>query len=126
MIFSSNGDEWRIQRVAWDSPVLVDRTGHLCIGVTDPHTMTIYLADWLEGELLARVMIHEMAHAVMWSNGLIAELGKMVKPDKRIEAEEWVCNFLADYGMTIFEGASKVLGGKGIDCIPQMMRSLIV
>ena len=124
MIFAANGDEWRVERVAWDDPVLIDRTGHLCIGVTDPKTMTIYLADWLEGELLARVLIHEMAHATMWSNGLISELGKMVKPEKRIAAEEWVCNFLADYGMKIYNDAAQVLGGKAIDCIPASLAAL--
>lgn len=126
MIFTTNGDDWRIVRVAWDDPVLVDRTGHLCIGVTDPHTMTIYLADWLDGELLARVMIHEMAHATMWSNGLIPKLRRMVSPENWIEAEEWICNFLADYGLSIYDGASKALGGRAIDCIPEVMRSLIV
>ena len=124
MIFAVNGDEWHVERVAWDDPVLVDRTGHLCIGVTDPKTMTVYLADWLEGSLLARVLIHEMAHATMWSNGLIADLGKMVKPEKRVQAEEWICNFMADYGMKIYNDAAKVLTGKAIDCIPSVMASL--
>ena len=126
MIFTANGDEWRVDRVQWNDPVLVDRTGSLCIGVTDPKTMTVYLADWLEGSLLARVLIHEMAHATMWSNGLISQLKSMVNPEHWIEAEEWICNFMADYGMGIYQNAAKVLTGKAIDCIPSMMESLIV
>lgn len=126
MIFTANGDEWRVKRVAWDDPVLVDRTGSLCIATTDPKTMTVYLADWLEGSLLARVLIHEMAHATMWSNGLIPKLRSMVKPENWIEAEEWVCNFLADYGMKIYNDAAQVLSGKAIDCIPPAMESLII
>lgn len=123
MIFAVNGDEWRVERVAWDSPVLVDRTGHLCIGVTDPKTMTVYLADWLEGELLARVLIHEMAHATMFSFGLIPELRRMVKPDKWIEAEEWICNLIADYGLNIYTDAARILGA--IDCVPPAMDALV-
>lgn len=125
MIFTSNGESWRVERVAWDDPVLVDRTGHLCIGVTDPKTMTVYLADWLDGELLARVLIHEMAHATMWSNGLIRDITKMAMPDKRIQLEEWICNFMADYGMGIYQNAAKTLTGKAIDCIPKSMEALI-
>lgn len=124
MIFTVNGDEWRVERVAWDDPVLYDRTGSLCIATTDPHTMTVYLADWLDGSLLARVLIHEIAHATMWSNSLIRELRKMVNPEHWIEAEEWVCNFIADYGMGIYDNAAKVLTGKAIDCIPSVMAAL--
>lgn len=124
MIFTVNGDEWRVSRVAWDDPVLVDRTGSLCIATTDPKTMTVYLADWLEGSLLARVLIHEMGHATMWSNGLIPKLRQMVSPEHWIEAEEWICNFLADYGMKIYNDAAKILSGKAIDCIPSVMAAL--
>ena len=124
MIFTVNGDDWRVSRVAWDDPVLVDRTGSLCIATTDPKTMTVYIADWLEGSLLARVLIHEMAHATMWSNGLIPKLRSMVKPEQWIEAEEWICNLIADYGLNIYNDASKVLSGKAIDCIPPAMAAL--
>lgn len=125
MIFAVNGDEWRVKRVSWDDPVLIDRTGSLCIATTDPKTMTVYLADWLEGSLLARVLIHEMAHATMWSNNLIADIRKMVKPENWIQAEEWICNFMADYGMKIYSDAAKVLSGKAIDCIPSSMEALV-
>lgn len=125
MIFTSNGDDWRVERVAWDDPVLIDRTGSLCVATTDPKTMTVYIADWLNGSFLARVLIHEMAHATMWSNGLIPELRRMVSPEHWIEAEEWVCNFLADRGLGIYDEAAKILGGRGIDCIPPVLESLV-
>lgn len=125
MIFTVNGDDWRVSRVVWDDPVLVDRTGSLCIATTDPKTMTVYLADWLEGSLLARVLIHEMAHATIWSNGLISKIRRMVNPEHWIEAEEWICNFMADYGMKIYNDASVVLGGKAIDCIPSSIAALV-
>ena len=124
MIFTVNGDEWHVKRVALDDPVLVDRTGSLCIATTDPRTMTVYIADWLDGSLLARVLIHEMSHATMWSNGLITQLRRMVSPEHWIEAEEWICNYIADYGITIYNDAAKVLSGKAIDCIPSVMASL--
>lgn len=124
MIFTVNGDLWRVDRVAWDDPVLYDRTGSLCVATTDPHTMTVYIADWLDGSMLARVLIHEMAHATMWSNGLINEVRKMTSPEHWIELEEWICNFIADYGVEVYENAAHVLGCRAIDCIPSIMASV--
>lgn len=124
MQFTSNGDVWQVRRVAWDDDALIDRTGELRVATTDPRTMTVYLADWLEGSMLARVLIHEMAHATMWSNGLIADIRKMVQPEHWVDMEEWICNFLADYGWEVYQNAAHVLGCKAMDCIPAMMQSV--
>ena len=37
----------------------------------------------------------------MTSFGLIEELHRLVKPEYWIEAEEWVCNLLADYAEVV-------------------------
>lgn len=125
MILTINGDEWRVERVAWDAPALVDRTGALCVATTDPRSMTIYLADWLEGDFLARVLIHEMTHATMWSYGLVERLRRMARDGEAISLEEWVCNLVADYGLGIFDNAAKVLGPNAIDAIPPILANVL-
>lgn len=123
--FTLNGDVWRVRMVDWGSNALVDRTDNLRLATTDPNTMTIYLSNRLSGSLLSRVLIHEIGHAVMWSYDLFGELHRMVKPEYWIEAEEWICNFIADYGMTIFARAARVMGGKALTCIPAAMENLV-
>lgn len=120
-----NGRFWRIVVVRWNSRELVDRTGELRLATTDPDTYTIRLSDRLSGSLLAKVLIHELGHAIMVSYNLIPELHKMVKPEYWIEAEEWVCNFIADYGMTIYDRASKFLGKSALECVPDAMSRLV-
>nr|DAW17960.1 MAG TPA: hypothetical protein [Caudoviricetes sp.] len=46
-----------------------------------------------------RVLIHEICHCVLYSYGLLYDIHKAVKKDYWILAEEWVCNFLYDYGL---------------------------
>ena len=43
-----------------------------------------------------------------------------------IEAEEWVCNFIADYGRQIFQIASTVLGDEAWSFIPYELERLVV
>lgn len=122
--FMVNGDRWRIERVSADSTYLIDRTDTRTVATTDPATMTVYISDRLHGSMMARVLIHEIGHCVMVSFGLIEELRAMVYPSQWVEAEEWVCNFLADYGMTAFMIASRAMGGDAIRCVPHAMASL--
>lgn len=114
-----------MRRVRWDSAALVDRTGNLRLATTDPDSHVISLSNRLNGGMLARVLIHEMGHAIMVSYNLIPELHKMVRPEHWIEAEEWVCNFIADYGMTVYDRASKVLGHRALECLPDAMSRLV-
>lgn len=57
-----------------------------------------------------KVLLHELGHATMVSYGLLDDIYRMVKPEYQVEAEEWICNFLADYALIIFEAAYRVLG----------------
>lgn len=75
--------------------------------------------------MMARVLIHEMGHAVIWSYDLFDDIHRMVKPQYWVEAEEWICNFLADYGMEVFAAASRVMGGGALTCVPEAMERLI-
>lgn len=49
----------------------------------------------------------------MISFGLLKAIHRMVKPEYWIDAEEWVCNFIADYGYGIFQIADYILSDVG-------------
>lgn len=125
MLFTLNGDTWGVVMVDGGSDALIDRTGTRRLATTDPATMAVYLSRELEGSMLARVLVHEMGHCAMHSYGLIGELHRMVKRRYWREAEEWCCNLLADYGMTILDRASRVIGGYAIECVPSALSALI-
>lgn len=124
-MFAMNGHVWRVRHVDARSPRLVDRTGMSCLATTDPATMTVYLDSSLAGPMLDRVLIHELGHCAMVSYGLTDELRRMVRPECLVEAEEWVCNFLADYGTVVFDSARKVLGRRAIAYVPRAIESLV-
>lgn len=77
--FYMNGLKWSVRFTSPNNPVLVDRTNVFTVAVTDPATMTVYIADNLRGEFLNRVLIHELGHCAMVSFGLLADLHRMVK-----------------------------------------------
>lgn len=116
--FVMNGRPWQVVFTDPYDPMLVDRTGTLTVGTTDPATSTVYLSNRLQGEFLTRVLVHELGHCAMFSFDLLGDIHRMVRPACWIEAEEWVCNFIADYGMTIFEVAKSVLGESAWTVIP--------
>lgn len=105
-----NGYTWHIQFVDPYSPKLVDRTKNLRVATTDPSDLCVYLSTELRGDFLIRVFIHELAHCTMVSFHLIDDIHRMVYPEYWIEAEEWICNFIADYGMQMFNIAYSIIG----------------
>ena len=120
-----NGDLWRVQFVSSQDDVLIDRTGKRTLAVSDYSTMTISIANNLHGELLNRVFIHELGHCVMFSYGLLSELHRMVKKRYWVDAEEFVCNVLADYGHFVIRTARDVLGNQFTYVSPVGMERVI-
>lgn len=110
---------WHIQFVDPQSPYLVDRTNRLRVATTDPRTKNVYLSSELYGDFLVRVLVHELGHCTMFSYHLLDQIHRMVRPEYWIEAEEWVCNFIADYGMMIFNNAFEILGYYAWTSVPQ-------
>lgn len=100
---------WGFQYVLPTSYLLIDRTGSLCYATTDPVTKNIYVSGDLRGEFLKTVVLHELGHCVIFSYNLLPTIHRMVLPEYWIEAEEWICNFVADYGREIFEKIWEVL-----------------
>ena len=110
--FYMNGDLWRVRFVSPNDNVLIDRTGKRTLAVSDYSTMTISIANNLHGELLNRVFIHELGHCVTFTYGLLPERHRMVKKGYWVDAEEFVCNILADYGHFVIGTARDILGNQ--------------
>ena len=125
MSFILNGILWKVRFVDPKSGWLVDRTKISRLATTDPMTRTIYLSSSLKGDTLNRVLLHELGHCVMFSFGLLNDIHRVVPPSKWIDAEEWVCNLIADYGRTIFEIAYDILGEDAWSYVPYKLDKLI-
>lgn len=123
--FYMNGDLWRVQFVSPHDNVLIDRTGNRTLAVSDYSTGVISIANNLHGELLNRVFIHELGHCVMFSYGLLPELHRMVKKRYWVDAEEFVCNILADYSHFVIGTARDILGNKFTYVSPVGMERMI-
>ena len=120
-----NGYLWHIAFVNPSSAKLVDRTGTSTLATTDPTVMRIYISDELSGQELATVLVHELGHAALFCYGLLPDIHRAVKRQYWMEAEEWVCNFIADYGMRIFSIAYEVMGENAWMFIPYELDRLI-
>lgn len=105
-----NGHLWHVIFSDPYAPELVDRTGKQRVATTDPITHRIFLSSALHGDFLRRVLAHELGHVTMISYNMLDDLHRMVRPRDWIEAEEWICNFLADYGLQNFELVNLILG----------------
>lgn len=120
-----NGYLWRVCYVEPNDPILVDRTGALTVATTDPTTLRVYISNELDGSFLTRVLVHEVGHCALYSFNLLDDIHRMVHPRYWIDAEEWVCNFIADYGMKIFSIAYSVLGDSAISVVPYEVERLV-
>lgn len=123
--FYMNGYLWRVYFVDPDSDLLVDRTDTKTIATTDPETYCIYLSNALRGDLLNKVLIHELGHCTMISFHLLDDIHRMVKRRYWMEAEEWVCNFIADYGLRVFSTAYQILGEEAWIFVPYELERLV-
>lgn len=123
--FTMNGYSWQVLRVDRNDPMLVDRTNTRTVGTTDPTTKTVYLSTELSGNFLVRVLLHELGHCALFSFHLTNEVHRMCYPEYWMEAEEWVCNFIADYGFLIFSAAYKTLGWHALDRVPSELEKWI-
>ena len=123
--FSMNGYFWKVQFVEASDPMLMDRTGKRTVATTDPVSRTVYLANVLYGDFLMKVLIHELGHCALVSFNLLDDLHRMVKPQYWVEAEEWACNLLADFGFQVFSIAFDILGYDAWKEIPKSFDRLI-
>lgn len=108
--FVSNGRAWRVVTVGPDDPRLVDREGILTVGTTDPATGTIHISSELSAPALDRVLLHEVAHAVTLSHGLLGELHAIVPHSGWVRAEEWAAQLVENHGIEAVVLASESIG----------------
>lgn len=106
---SINGFIWDIKIVEPNNLKLIDRTNTARVATTDPINFTIYLSSELEGHFLVTVLRHELCHAVLFSYGLLKEIHNLVPPERWIEAEEWICNLIANYSPYILSLSQDIL-----------------
>lgn len=123
--FILNGYFWHIQTVPYDDPILIDRTGQRTVAVTDFQSLSVYVSSDLSGEFLYKVLIHELGHCAIFSFSLDKEIHRMVKQEYWIEAEEWICNFIWDYGLKIFEALFNMFGDKALEFLPHEIEQLL-
>ena len=112
---------WMVTIVNRDDWNLIDRTGRKTVATTDPMTYTVFLSEDLKGDFLVTVLIHELAHCAMVSYNLYNNVRKMTKQEYWIEMEEFICNFIADYGRIIYNTAYEIMGTNAIKMIPKML-----
>lgn len=107
--FALNGEVWRVVKVAPGDPRLIDRTGNERLATTDPNGV-IYLSDTLAPPLLDKVLLHEIAHAITVSYGLLDILRRVVPYRWWIFVEEWTAQLVEEHGIEAAAMASKTLG----------------
>lgn len=90
-MFNINGEIWKIEICNPNSDVFVRSDGSRTIGVTDDSIKKIFVADGLDDELLKKVIIHEVCHAVIFSTNIYMDIWQ----------EEQLCDFVATYGESI-------------------------
>lgn len=113
-----NGYQWRVRFVLPNNPMLVDRTNILRVATTDPKLKVVFLSAQLRGDALLTVFLHELGHCALYSFGLLDDIHRMVRPEYWIDMEEFICNFLADYGLRIFKIAFRTIGYDAWKLIP--------
>lgn len=86
-----NGVSWTVKFVEPDDWSLRTSSGGYAIGVCDNNYREIYIHNRLPTELMRKVICHEIAHAAMFSYGVLLD----------IEQEEVMADLVATYGWQI-------------------------
>jgi hypothetical protein len=73
-MFLINNIYWKIAFVEPNYPLLMRKDGRYSIGACDNLTRTIYINDTLKGNILKKVLCHEITHAAMFSYNVILSL----------------------------------------------------
>lgn len=108
--FVINGQTWRVARVPASDPRLIDRTGTHRLAVTDTADMTVYVNGRLMPPLLDKVMLHEVAHAITVSWGLLPRLRSDALRGDLTGVEEWAAQLVENHSIEALNAASEALG----------------
>lgn len=108
------------------SPMLIDRTNKRRVATTNPETQTVFISSAIAGGFRVRVLIHELGHCALFSFDLLSDIHRVVPREYWIDAEEWVCNLIADYGLNIFRAAYSVVGNVAWTYIPRRLEQMML
>lgn len=92
-----NGIGWRIRYVPPWSKQLRKYNGEYTLGACDTNTKTIYIREDLNCQYLHKVLSHEIAHATMFSYGVVLD----------DYTEELLADLFATYGEEILQLSKK-------------------
>ena len=91
-------------------PSLIDRTGSEKLAVTDSLDRTVYVRNDLMPPLLDRVMLHEVAHAITVSWGLLPKVRSDALRGDLVGVEEWAAQLVENHAMEAVQAARRALG----------------
>lgn len=97
-MFLINNVLWKLAYVAPDFPLLQRVNGEYTIGACDNLTRTIYINNTLSGDLLRKVLCHEITHAAMFSYNV----------NLSIQQQELVAYLISTYGDEIIFITNKI------------------
>lgn len=108
--FVVGGEVWQVVTVPPSDPRLTDRTGRERLATTDPSTRTVHVNATLRPPRLDRVLLHEVAHAITVSHGLLTTLRSRLPTESWVHAEEWSAQLVENYALEAVRAASEALG----------------
>ena len=97
-MFIINGVTWKLSIVPADFPLLRKPAGDYAIGACDNLMRTIYINQDLQGDLLKKVLCHEITHAAMFSYNV----------NLTLDQEELVADLISTYGDEIIFITNKI------------------
>lgn len=97
-MFLINNIYWKLTLVEPNYPLLINYDGDYSIGACDNLTRTIYINNTLTGNLLKKVLCHQLTHAAMFSYGVALSL----------QQEELVADLISTYGEEIIYTTNKI------------------
>lgn len=102
-MFLINNVYWKLSFVAPNFPLLQRLNGEFSIGACDNLTRTIYINETLQGDLLRKVLCHEITHAAMFSYNVNLSL----------EQQELIADLISTYGDQIIYITNKIFNKLG-------------
>ena len=108
--FTANGEVWRVIRVPAGDPRLIDRTMTPRLATTDARERAVYVLDTLVPPLLDQVLLHEVAHAITISWGLLPRLHSDALRGDLTALEEWAAQLVEGHAIEAVDAARTALG----------------
>ena len=102
-MFLINNVYWKLSIVPPDFPLLQRPNGSYAIGSCDSLMRTIYINEDIHGDLLKKVLCHEITHAAMFS----------YRVDLSIDQQELVADLISTYGDEIIYITNKIFSKLG-------------